>query len=516
MDWRRSCSKTGLPIVRHPDRKKNNTLMNSDTHKPRNVIARRLVVGFGSVSIVAVAMGALLISLIGQVSSMVSDMRGDEAIIKESLTLALAVREQYMHQAHWLIERDDEHLEHSNESLEHIMRGVDVLRPLLAPSKHNRLDAVASDCQLLEALFRDIIRPAAKRGDMALVAREHHHAQQVSQRAGEHADAIARAGEMKMASSHVLATQATRLGLLGGISCIVLVLALSAWHTVRLRQLVLKPLTVLAQAARRFGTGDFGLRLGTTGDGELQAVAEAFDRMAEELEVRERRVVSSERMAAVGQLAAGVAHEINNPIGIIRGYLKTMGPETTPASFQEELAILDEEAAACQRIAEDLVEFSRTPRLRLESAEMKSLLQETTRRFQESQDCQTAKVRVLAEPGDVFVDTGRIRQVLLNLLINAVQASTPKSEVIVVGRVVDNEGYEVSISDRGSGVAPEDKARVFEPFFGKRKGGSGLGLAVCQGIVRAHGGTIDLENREGGGTTFRFLIPSHPHQQVKS
>ena len=164
----------------------------------------------------------------------------------------------------------------------------------------------------------------------------------------------------------------------------------------RLRGAVIKPLDRLADAARRFGSGDSRARVGNVGEGEFRALSEAFDAMAEELEAREKRLVESERLAAIGQLAAGVAHEINNPIGIIRGYLKTMGPETPPETLREELQILDEEAAACQSIAEDLVTFARAPDLRRDSFALDTLLADTLRRFRGNrrgrQPCASASI----------------------------------------------------------------------------------------------------------------------------
>ena len=479
----------------------------SPKSQTQRVIARRLAVGFGSVSVVAIAMCLMLLSLINQVSGLIIDMRGDEAPTKESLSLTMAVREQYMEQVHWIMEQDSKYLATSHRRYEDILEGVRILRPFLPQEEHHRLDSVARHSRALDDLFRQNIQPAVTQGDTPRIAQEHRRAQQISQRATEQADAIARAMDHKMARTHVSATRATRLGLMGGGFFIILIVALSVGHTLRLRRVVLKPLDILSEAARRYGAGDFGHRLGRVGDGELHAVAQAFDGMAEELEVREKRLVASERMAAIGQLAAGVAHEINNPIGIIRGYLKTMGPESTTESLQEELAILDEEAAACQRIAEDLVEYSRAPKLRSENTPMGNLLRETIRRFRESPDCEGVSLEVEAEQGNVFADAGRIRQVVLNLLVNAAQASGSPSEVRVSGRVIQNGGYEVAVEDRGPGVAPEDHGRVFEPFFSRRSGGSGLGLAVCQGIIRSHGGTIHVENREGGGSSFRFTIP---------
>jgi signal transduction histidine kinase len=230
--------------------------------------------------------------------------------------------------------------------------------------------------------------------------------------------------------------------------------------------------------------------------------------MAEELDAREWRLVESERMAAVGQLAAGVAHEINNPIGIIRGYLKIMGPDSAPETLREELQILDDEAASCQRIAEDLVAYARAPELQRDSIVMDSLLRETVRRFQETSDGDGVRIVLNAAPGEVYADGGRLRQVVLNLMVNAAQISEVDGLIEVSGAVVEGGAYEIQVSDQGPGISPEERTEIFEPFFTKRPGGSGLGLAVCQGIVRAHGGSIVVEDRDGHGTTFRVRIPA--------
>ncbi len=482
--------------------------------KPR-VIAKRLAVGFGLVSLVAVAMCAMLISLIAEVAGLVTSMRKDEAAIRESLTLATSVREQYMHQAHWIIERDDTHIEHYKEWVERVRNGVRVLRPLVPEGEAWRLDHVEENSRALDTLFFESIIPAVKGEDRAQLARHHKKAEGLSQQATKHADVIAKAVERRMASAHVSATKATQLGLLSGGMCVFLVLALSGAFTVRLRRAVLKPLEVLANAARRFGSGNFRSRVGSVGEGELLAVAQAFDRMAEELETREERLIESERMAAIGQLAAGVAHEINNPIQVIRGYLKTMGPDSPPDTLKEELQILDEEATACQRIAEDLVAYARTPDLQYAPLEMDQLLKESVRRFQETSEGSAQRIECSVEPGTVFADGGRLRQVLLNLLLNAAQVSDSESPIHITGTTSKDGGYEIAVSDRGPGISDEDRSKIFEPFFSKRTGGSGLGLAVCQGIIHAHGGTISVEARSKGGSTFRLRIPASTRQEAR-
>lgn len=477
------------------------------TAGPSRVIARRLALSFALVAIVSVAMCGALIAIIGEVAGLVAQMQTKEAAIRESLVLATAVREQYIHQAHWIIEQDRAHLAHYDEWVGRVRSGAETLEPLLRESERWRVEQVLQDSKALDEVFRNGLVPAMQRGDRAAVVRHHQEADSLSQRATKQADVIARSVEREMAMDHTSATRAARIGLLVGVTCVLLVLGLSVLFTFRLRRAVLEPLQVLSAAARRFGSGDFSTRVGTVGEGELRAVSVAFDTMADELGAREAQLIENERMAAIGQLAAGVAHEVNNPIQVIRGYLKTMGSDTPAEVLEEELKILDEEAAACQRIAEDLVAFARVPELRREEVDMERLLHESVRRFGETDEGQSQSIELTAEEGRIRGDRGRLRQVVRNLLVNAASFSGSAEPIAVVGRRWGGHGYEIAVSDRGPGISPADQKKIFEPFFSKRPGGTGLGLSVCMGIARAHGGTIVVEDNPGGGTTFRVRIP---------
>ena len=176
--------------------------------------------------------------------------------------------------------------------------------------------------------------------------------------------------------------------------------------------------------------------------------------------------------------------------------------------LQEELQILDEEAAACQRIAEDLLAFARPGEVSVSSISIDEVLGSVVHRFLESGEAKGRTVSVELEPARVSADAGRIRQVMLNLLRNAVQASPSAARIHIVGaRSPEGDRYEFSVMDRGSGVPDEQKTRVFEPFFSTHDGGSGLGLAVCHGIVAAHGGNISVRDREGGGAIVHVALP---------
>ena len=201
-----------------------------------------------------------------------------------------------------------------------------------------------------------------------------------------------------------------------------LVLALSVGFTLRLRGAVLKPLTLLTDAAHRFGRGGFEPRIGDIGRGELADLARAFD----------------------------------------QSYLKTMTPDDRPETLWEELAIVDEEASHCQRIAEDLLSCARAGELVLDRIHADTLLDETARRPASSFPGRAGPVVVEAEPVDFDAHSSRLRQVVLNLLMNAIQASPPEAPVTLRG-VLDGSHYQMDVEDRGPGVAPENRQRVFEP-----------------------------------------------------
>ena len=472
----------------------------------RAVLARQLAIGFGAIVAIALSTCAVLLALITHVSGLVTHMRHDETAISAGLGLATGVREQALALSAALGAPGPTAFGRYAQARTRVSASLAALGPRLPAAQHGALGR-------LEAALRALDQLAARRPLPATVASTarraaiHDELRPLATRAAQQADLLARAVAHRMATAHVSATRATgfalAVGALGGL----LMLALAFGNTLRLRATVLRPLQLLAAAARRLGSGDFATRVGAIGAGELQAVAQAFDHMRDELAARERRLVESERMAAIGQLAAGVAHEMNNPIGIIRGYLKTMH-DSDPQTLREELQILDEEAAACQRIAEDLLAFARLPELQREPLDLAPFLTESLRRLRELPELTGRELQLRATPGRIDGDAARLRQVLANLVLNAAQAS-PRASAVEVSSAPDAAGgYQLIVADRGSGIAESDRGRIFEPFFSRRPGGSGLGLAVCQSLVQAHGGNLSAEARPGGGTLMRVRLPA--------
>lgn len=482
--------------------------------EPPRVIGRQLAIGFGLVALIAAVMCTMLLSTIWKVSGIVDQMRQDEAAIQGGLKLSTGVREQYIHIAHSLVEGSRSHMGHYERGVRQLDSDAVALARDAPPEVSARIEAVRELTVEMDRVFRDILLPAAERGDVDTVRRGHHRVERISAEAAAHADSVARAVERNMASAHEDARSAVLVGIIMGAICIVAVLSVAVAYTLRLRAAVLRPLEALTVAAQRFGRGDFGHRVGRVGRGELGELAMAFDRMAEELGDREKKLIDKERLAAIGRLAAGVAHEINNPIGIIRGYIKTMLPEATESNLREELEVLDEEAAACQRLTGDLLAYAEKPRLKLASIDMPSFLKDAARRLQEVSDPSGHPLIVEAQDGMIIGDADRLRQVLANLVRNAVQASPANASVLITGRPTPGSGYVFEVLDTGLGVDEEDRSRIFEPFFSKRRSGTGLGLAVCRSIVVGHGGRVEVRSGPDGGARFVVELPKNHGQRI--
>jgi signal transduction histidine kinase len=433
-------------------------------------------------------------------------MQRDESAIRRGLDLATAVREQYIHAAHTVIAGDASHLDHYAEWVTKVHDGTVALTSIVPPAERWRVDRIQVLARDMDRLFRTDVVPLVLARDRGSVVDAHRRLDELASIAASDSDVVARSIEARMAGEHTDATHVTYLAATIALFGIVVLIAMSITLTRRLQTAVLRPLAALADAAHRIGSGDLTARV--RAEGELALVASAFDTMVEQLSDHQRRLVATERMAAIGQLAAGVAHEINNPIGVIRGYLRMMIPETERAEVRRELEILDEEAATCQRIADDLVAYARSPELNLALArqDMGALVEQTAARFQMSREAEGCHVSVEAEHCDLVVDGVRVRQVVQNLLRNAVQASEKGCKVEVVGEA-GNSSYLIHVLDRGSGVPNELAPRIFEPFVSGRSNGSGLGLAVSNGILRAHGGSIEMRARDGGGTEFVVRLP---------
>jgi PAS domain S-box-containing protein len=253
-------------------------------------------------------------------------------------------------------------------------------------------------------------------------------------------------------------------------------------------------------------------------EAHVQALKEEAERRRVEVEraALEQAARRAEKLAAIGTLAAGLAHELNNPIGIMSSRIELMlleGKAGLPVELREDLEVLHRQAQRVARITQGLLTFARHSSGERAPVDLNHVVRETLLLAER----QIAKegVRVTAELAPdlpaVLGDVDTLQQVVLNLVTNARDALTEAGGDIRI-ETRRREGradlVELVVADTGPGIAPEDVARIFDPFFTTKLSGTGLGLSITHGIVREHGGTIDVQSAPGKGARFVLAFPA--------
>jgi len=218
----------------------------------------------------------------------------------------------------------------------------------------------------------------------------------------------------------------------------------------------------------------------------------------------------TEKLAAIGQLAAGVAHEINNPLGNILGYARYIKEDAPAAEIKRKVAVIIEQARKCSDIVQGLLHFSRTSGAEPGPFDLNRIIRATMTLLRYQADKQQTVIAFNApEPLPAFADRKKIEQVVFNLLLNALQAVARHGNVLVEsGRAGRNVWF--SVTDDGPGIGETALPRIFDPFYTTKPVGvgTGLGLSICAGIVAEADGSIDVEPGEKGGVRFTVLLPA--------
>ena len=233
-----------------------------------------------------------------------------------------------------------------------------------------------------------------------------------------------------------------------------------------------------------------------------------------ELRAAQEQLIQAEKLASIGQLAAGVAHEINNPIGVILGFAQLTlkrTPEDSP--MHKPLATIAREGLRCKEIVQDLLDFARQSTPKLSRVNVSGVIEAALSLMPHHGNAETVRVikNYAPELPLVLGDDNQLQQVFLNILLNAYQSMPDGGELVITSRSAGDE-VQAIFADTGVGIPPENLKRIFDPFYTTKEvgEGTGLGLSISYGIVEQHGGTIETESTVGAGATFVVKLPVAP------
>jgi len=289
-----------------------------------------------------------------------------------------------------------------------------------------------------------------------------------------------------------------------------------------------RPIKDLSVAARRVATGNFDVRVPTNRQDEIGSLVTAFNDMtaglgrARELESQLHQV---EKAAVVGRLAAAIAHEIRNPLNYINLTLDHLRSSFAPVdsskreTFERLADQLKAEVGRINRHITDFLKYSRPSSLELRPLNLRSELEDAMHVI-EVQAAEHGIETALIEEENVprvFADQDALRSVFTNLLLNSLEAMDGEAGKIGVTLASEtNDRVRIEVSDTGRGIALEDIAKLFEPYYSTKETGTGLGLAIVKKAIDDHGGSISVSSKESGGTTFTILLPVEPEGKERT
>jgi len=280
---------------------------------------------------------------------------------------------------------------------------------------------------------------------------------------------------------------------------------------------IVRRLQLLTNLIEKTGVGNF---VHTTepapewGTDEVGQLIRKFNIMEDQLSQREKELLQSKKLAAIGTLASGVAHELNNPLNNIyttaQRLMKKSGNDS-PDYIKRGLSDIFGQTMRVKSIVGDLLEFARGRDPHLMAAVLRGLITGAYRHIENTRDLKdvTLSIRMIPEEIVLYVDTEQFEQVLINLFSNAVDAMSGQGNLSVEAKEHDSM-ITIRISDTGSGMTRETLEKIFEPFYTTKEKGTGLGLAIVFNIIQKHKGEIKVESEEGKGTTFVITLPKNP------
>ncbi|MFQ6070312.1 MAG: PAS domain-containing sensor histidine kinase [Candidatus Aminicenantales bacterium] len=284
------------------------------------------------------------------------------------------------------------------------------------------------------------------------------------------------------------------------------------------QKLINTPLSLLKEKMKKIQEGNFDISIPPMKNDEIGNLASSFNIMVKKLkeanqkieELHHQQMEKAEHLASLGELAAGLAHEIKNPVAGLKGALEIMIQKTDPSDPKKEIfSEMLLQVERIHRITQDLLSYAKPKEMSFRLVNPNECVENAIKLARPQTD--SKEIKVIFQPVSAKtlarMDTDKIQEVMLNLLLNSVSAIKKKGVIEIKLEKNRKKELKITFSDNGSGIKKEHLPLIFNPFFTTKSRGTGLGLSICKKIIEAHGGSILVRSKEGKGTTFHIGLP---------
>lgn len=298
-------------------------------------------------------------------------------------------------------------------------------------------------------------------------------------------------------------------------------LLIGVFGAILLTRRITGPLKKLVEATVKISKEDFSQKIDITSQDEIGNLAQSFNDMShklllarERMEVASNKLIQAEKLASIGRISAGIAHEIRNALTSVKlNIQKLVQSDRLDETEKEHLSISQEGIGQMEKFVKELLDFTRVSELNLARFSLEQILDESIKTLADTLELKKVVLEKNYEEGlpQVLVDADKLKQVFLNILRNAYEAVEEKGKInIFLSLLKEQEGSKIRvfISDNGSGIPEENRETIFEPFYTTKASGIGLGLPIARKIIEQHRGTIRVKENAAQGTSFEILIPT--------
>ena len=468
---------------------------------------RKLLTAFSALAAVFLVAFAVPLEGLRRLEAHLTELEDHDEQARLTLDLDDALRSRTAHQAQ-LVAGDASQLAAIRAD---VARAAAILAELRGrvdePEAMGWVADIGEAAEALERSFQASIAPAVAARDLAGARAAHDEAMLLVQRMAGNVDRIFAFLRAETARYHDEVRKLERTTLRFTLVLLMGVPLFALGAALYLSRAVARPLAVLGAGTGRVAAGDLTTRIELHSRDEFGALAAQFNAMTTALREGQARLLRAETLASIGRVAAGVAHELNDPLQVILGYV-SHDRHRAGGELARHLAAVEREALRCKEIVQGLLQLSRAPvTVPLEPVDLRQVAEEVASALRVASP---AAPELVVEGGGVALAAqSRVRQIVLNLCRNAADAAGAQGRVRLTARAAGGEVV-LSVSDTGPGIPPAMRDRVFEPFFTTKANGTGLGLSTARAIAQSLGGELELEAAAERGACFTLRLPGAP------